>query len=124
MQRQQRQFSNGRLGPKRHITHECRDQSSLVGPETIFAAPMYQLRRWLMSEAFTSFNGVPIRFPLAQADTHVDRHDHWILWHVLHFGYQNPYARELDEWIQLKCWKLKRGKVKCPESAKTQPQGG
>lgn len=92
--------------------------ASFVGPETIFTSPSRQVSHWRMGGAFTPFDGVPIRFPLAQADIYVDKNDSRIWRQVLHFGYQNLYAKDLDEWIQLKSWKLKPGKVKMPGACK------
>jgi len=43
--------------------------------------------------------GFYIRFPILSADIYVDQKDSSKIWKVLHFGLQNIYDPDLDEWI-------------------------
>lgn len=44
-------------------------------------------------------SGSHLRFPILIADFYVDQKDSTKFWQVLHFGYQNLFDPELDEWI-------------------------
>lgn len=89
-------------------------QAHLVGPEILLTPQSREVDHWRVASALTPIDEVPLRFPLAQADIYVDSQDARIWRQVLHYGYQNLYAKELDEWMVLDTWKLKPGKVKLP----------
>ncbi|MCH9816432.1 MAG: hypothetical protein K0U64_08270 [Actinomycetia bacterium] len=55
-----------------------------------------------------------IRVAIASADFFVDQSDSRVFRNVQHFGYQNLLDPVLDEWIQMKTFSLKPGKVKAP----------
>lgn len=46
-------------------------------------------------------SGFYIRFPILLGDFFVDQNDSTKFWQVLHFGYQNIYDPQLDEWIRI-----------------------
>jgi hypothetical protein len=58
---------------------------------------------------------VPLRFPLMLGDFYVDRKDPTTFWQVLHFGLQNLYDKQLDEWIVMDTFQRGAGKVDLPE---------
>lgn len=57
---------------------------------------------------------VAFPFPLAAADIYVSPGDPRVWRQVLHFGLQNLYAPDMDEWIKLRDWKLEPGNVVLP----------
>lgn len=89
-------------------------EANLVGPEILQYSTPRDVYHWRVASAWTPIPDVPIRFPFAQADIYVDQDNNQQWWQTLHFGYQNLYADDLDEWIKLDSWKLKPGKVKLP----------
>lgn len=54
------------------------------------------------------------RFAISLADIFVDQNDPSKFWQVLHFGYQNIYDPELDEWIFINKMEDRPGKIKLP----------
>jgi hypothetical protein len=75
---------------------------------------------------------VPLRFPLMLGDFYVDRKDPTKFWQVLHFGLQNLYDEQLDEWIVMDTFDRGAGTVTLPEecadattpTTTTAPAGG
>ncbi len=59
--------------------------------------------------------GVPLRIPIMAGDFYVDRDDPTTLSKVLHFGLQNLYAPELDEWIIIDEASDEPGEVSLPD---------
>ena len=55
-----------------------------------------------------------LRLPLMSADLYVDRRDPTTFWQVLHFGLQNLYDPELDEWMVLDSFAHRPGTVTLP----------
>jgi len=62
---------------------------------------------------------VPLRFPLMLGDFYVDRKDPTKFWQVLHFGLQNLYDEQLDEWIVMDSFDRGAGTVTLPEECAT-----
>ena len=59
--------------------------------------------------------GAPtLRLPLMQGDFYVDAKDPTTVWQVLHFGLQNLYDPEQDEWAVLDSFAHKAGTVTLP----------
>ena len=75
----------------------------------------------------TPVGGVPmagdgnakLRLPVMEGDFYVDRKDPTTFWQVLHFGLQNLYDPELDEWITMNTFSHRPGKVTLPDECKT-----
>ena len=93
-----------------------KQESHFVGPEILQRDRSRAVNHWRLGTALTLIPGlpVPIRTPIAQADIYVDQRNPQAWWQVLHFGYQNLYVKNLDEWIKLDSWELKPGPVKLP----------
>lgn len=58
---------------------------------------------------------VQVRLPLMAGDIYVDVDDHHTFWKVLHFGLQNLYDPDLDEWIVIDEVQPVAGEVTLPE---------
>jgi hypothetical protein len=65
--------------------------------------------------------GVQLRIPLMSGDFYVDRKDSTKFWQVLHFGLQNLYASDLDEWIVMDTFRTGAGTVDVPAECSSQP---
>jgi hypothetical protein len=66
--------------------------------------------------------GVTLRIPLMLGDFYVDRKNPEVFWQVLHFGLQNLYDPDLDEWIVMDSFKPGRaGAVTLPEECASAP---
>lgn len=63
--------------------------------------------------------GFYLRLPVLSADIYVDRRDRTVFWKVLHFGLQNIYAPNLDEWIVLDHFEHCSGEVILPPPLST-----
>ena len=50
-----------------------------------------------------------------EADIYVDQNDRTTVWQLLHFGLQNLYDPNLDEWIKMTSWQHKPGRVVVPK---------
>jgi hypothetical protein len=55
--------------------------------------------------------GPALRIPLMLGDFYVDRHDPEVFRQVLHFGVQNLYDPELDEWMIMKTFSHGKGEA-------------
>ncbi len=62
-----------------------------------------------------------LRLPLMSGDFYVDQHDPTTFWKVLHFGLQNLYDPELDEWMVMNTFSHRAGKVTLPAECETAP---
>lgn len=62
--------------------------------------------------------GFQIRIPFLEADIYVDRKDPSKIWKLLHFGFQNLYDPNLDEWIVIEEMKDGPGKIKLPPACR------
>ena len=58
----------------------------------------------------------PIRLPILIADFSVDKSDSHKFWQVLHFGLQNLFDPNLDEWIVMQQFSSKPGNVVLPDA--------
>ena len=58
--------------------------------------------------------GLFLRIPLAEADIYVDERNPERFWRILHFGLQNIYDPDLDEWIYMHSFKPTAGAVTLP----------
>lgn len=60
--------------------------------------------------------GAPVlRLPIMSGDIYVDADDHTVFRKVLHFGLQNLYDPDLDEWIEIDETDTAPGNVELPE---------
>lgn len=55
------------------------------------------------------------RLPLMSGDVYIDREDPTVIWKLLHFGVQNLYDVDLDEWIVIDDVSDDPGEVSLPE---------
>ncbi len=62
----------------------------------------------------TTEPGLAIRIPILIADFSVDSSDPTKFWQVLHFGFQNLYDPNLDEWITMQTFSATPGNVVLP----------
>jgi hypothetical protein len=105
-----------------------------VGPETLEnTKPARHVHHWRVGvvaeappglvppELLTPVGGTPgdtggliLRFPLMQGDFYTDQKDPTTFWRVLHFGLQNIYDPELDEWAFLNSFSHRAGTVTVP----------
>jgi hypothetical protein len=65
--------------------------------------------------------GIPIRIPIVSGDFYVDRSDPTALRQLLHFGFQNLYAADLDEWIIVDHATDEAGVVTLPDECASAP---
>jgi hypothetical protein len=77
------------------------------------------------SSTTTTEPGLPLRFPVLEADFYVARTDPQKIVKVLHFGWQNYYDPNMDEWLTVQRFSSKEGKVvlpsECTEAAPPSP---
>lgn len=90
--------------------------SRYVGPKIIEGKKachhVHHFRVGIVLPQFPS--GFYPRFPFSLADIYVDQNDSSKFWQVLHFGLQNIYDPELDEWIFIEKMSSCPGKIKLP----------
>lgn len=67
---------------------------------------------WVVPPGLPS--GLHLRLGVASADIFVDQRDSGVFWNVQHFGIQNLYDPQLDEWIQLRTFSKTPGTVRLP----------
>lgn len=67
---------------------------------------------WVIPPGLPS--GLQLRLGVASADIFVDQRDSQVFWNVQHFGIQNLYDPQLDEWIALRTFSKTPGKVTLP----------
>jgi len=65
--------------------------------------------------------GIPLRVPIMSGDFYVARDDPTRLERLLHFGFQNLYAVDLDEWILIDEASTAPGQVTLPEECANAP---
>jgi hypothetical protein len=78
-----------------------------VGSEILVTPWRRPVEHWRMS--FVAFP-----FPFASADIYVARNDPTTWRQVLHFGLQNLYASDQDEWIRMRTWEHRPGNAALP----------
>ena len=123
------------------------ESSRYVGAETLDDSKPRQVRHFrvvvvwapppdvLPPGLITPVGGAPdagvgepkLRLPLMSGDFYVDKRDPTTFWKVLHFGLQNLYDPELDEWMVMDTFSHRAGKVTLPaecEMAPTSPSPG
>lgn len=90
--------------------------TSFVGPEIII-----QNDRCISVNHFRLSIALPrappgnhFRLPITSADIYVDIHNPSKIWKILHFGFQNLYDPNLDEWIIINKFKDVAGEVILP----------
>ena len=83
----------------------------------------------LPPDIITPVGGIPetddtnarLRMPIMLGDFYVDQKDPSTFWQVLHFGMQNLYDPDLDEWIVMKTFSKAPGKVTLPDECESLP---
>jgi sugar lactone lactonase YvrE len=94
-------------------------RSSYVGKEILQGSPDRYVNHWRMTAVFPPLPpGKFIRLPIALADVYVDQGSPTTFRKVLHFGFQNLYDPELDEWFEMDTFRHKPGKVTLPKGCK------
>lgn len=82
------------------------ESARFVGAETLDDSKLRHVNHWRVGVVWE---------PLMEGDFYVDQDDPTTFWKVLHFGLQNLYDPQLDEWMVIDSWKHKPGKVTLPE---------
>lgn len=106
-------------------------QSRFVGREILQNNPDRRVNHWRVGVVVPQLPpGKFLRFPLALGDIYVDQKNRSTFWQVLQFGIQNLYDPELDEWLVMKTFEHRPGKVTLPRrcanpvTSKALPPGG
>lgn len=95
-------------------------RSSFVGREILQGSPNRYVNHWRVTATFPALPpGNFFRLPIALGDIYTDQKNPTTWWKVLHFGFQNLYDPELDEWFELKTFKHRPGKVSLPKGCPT-----
>ncbi len=90
-------------------------EAEYVGPEILNRnRPRYVNHFRLASALPQGPPGLFPRIPFAEADIYVDERNPATFWRVLHFGFQNLYDPNLDEWINMHTFKHSAGAVTLP----------
>lgn len=91
-------------------------RASFVGQEVVRAGKRRRLvNHWRVAGTSPALPpGNFTRLPLALADIYVDRRNPAKIWKVLHFGVQNLYDPQLDEWFELTTFTHRPAKVTLP----------
>jgi len=112
-----------------------------VGPETLDGKPSRHVNHWRVGVVWepppsvlppalaTPVGGTPagaegapvLRIGLMEGDFYTDQKDATTFWKVLHFGVQNLYDPELDEWAVLSSFAHRAGKVTVPAECTAAP---
>jgi hypothetical protein len=91
-------------------------RSSFVGREILLGHPRRHVNHWRVTGTLPALPpGNFIRLPIALGDIYVDQKNPTTWWKVLHFGVQNLYDPEMDEWFELNTFKHRPGKVTLPK---------
>ncbi|WP_314174001.1 hypothetical protein [Streptomyces winkii] len=89
--------------------------SRFVGRETLESNPRRHVNHWRVGVVLPKRPpGLHLRFPIALGDIYVDQRNRGTFWQVLQFGLQNLYDPELDEWLKMRTFEHKPGKVTLP----------
>jgi hypothetical protein len=89
--------------------------AAYVGPEVLNRNRRRYVNHWRLATALPPGPpGLFPRIPFAEADIYVDESDPTTFWRILHFGFQNLYDPNLDEWIVMHTFKHTRGAVTLP----------
>jgi hypothetical protein len=98
-------------------------EASFVGPEILDGSEprsVFHYRSAFAVEVPAEELGLPadvpvVRVPVMSGDIYVDREDPAKIWQLLHFGVQNLYDVDLDEWIVIDEISDAPGEVSLPE---------
>lgn len=91
-------------------------RSSFVGREVLAGKPKRYVNHWRVTGVLPALPpGNFVRLPVTLGDIYVDRKNPAKIWKVLHFGVQNLYDPELDEWFKLNRFSHHPGKVTLPK---------
>lgn len=82
-----------------------------VGREILQNRPWRWVQHWRLS-------GTLGPIPLTSSDFYVDQRSRTTWWQVLHFGLQNVYAPDQDEWIKMQTWSHKPATVTLPKECR------
>lgn len=94
--------------------------ANFVGAETLEERKTRFVNHFRISVALPQFPpGFYPRLPILSADIYVDRNDPRKLWKVLHYGLQNIYTPNLDEWIVINKHTDCPGEIKLPPACTT-----
>jgi len=90
-------------------------RSSFVGREVLEGSPDRYVNHWRAAGVLPALPpGNFLRLPITLGDIYTDRSNPATWWKVLHFGFQNVYDPELDEWFELDTFRHRPGKVTLP----------
>jgi hypothetical protein len=93
--------------------------AAYVGPEILNRNRPRYVNHFRLASAFPPGPpGLFPRIPLAQADVYVDERNPTTFWRILHFGFQNLYDPDLDEWIHMHTFKHRAGAVTLPPTCR------
>jgi len=96
--------------------------SHYVGAEILEEKPPRHVHHFRLSLALPPLPpGFYPRLPILSADIYVDQKDSSKFWKVLHFGLQNLYDPNLDEWIVLNKFEHCPGEVELPAACMQRP---
>jgi hypothetical protein len=88
--------------------------AAYVGPEILNRNRRRYVNHWRLAASTGGPSGLFPRIPIAEADVYVDESDPTTFWRVLHFGFQNIYDPNLDEWIVMHSFRHAAGAVTLP----------
>jgi hypothetical protein len=89
--------------------------AAYVGPEILNRNRRRYVNHFRLASALPPGPpGLFPRIPFAEADIYVDERNPGTFWRVLHFGFQNIYDPNLDEWINMHSFKHTAGAVTLP----------
>ncbi len=101
----------------RQVLNQFLKGSRYVGREILQARPRRFVNHWRVGVVLPP--GPPGVFPrlgFALGDFYVDQRNRSRFWRVLHFGVQNLFDPELDEWIAMRTFAPRKpGKVRLPD---------
>lgn len=100
----------------RQILNDKLKTSRFVGPEILQGSTDRYVNHWRVGVVVGSTQpGEFPRLPVGQADVYVDQRNpsQWV--QVLHFGLQNLFDPELDEWFTLATFTQRPGQVTLPD---------
>ena len=117
------------------------EESHYVGAETLQGAKPRRVHHFragvvweptpevIPPDIVTPMGGIPetddsdarLRIPIMMGDFYVDEQDPSTFWQVLHFGMQNLYDPDLDEWIVMERFSKTPGKMTLPDECASLP---
>jgi len=102
-------------GFTREALNQLLATSSFAGREILQRRQRRYVNHWRLSLVVGQTQpGLAIRLPFGQADFYVARGDRTRIWQVLHFGLQNLFDPDLDEWIRMRSFHHRPGEVELP----------